>query len=79
MIFHFFPPLQPNGKIGKWPNTSRMDKRLEKAMPEVFDVQRLTAGFEESWDSFFVIAGGYASSLDPRLLAQKFFDAIDAA
>jgi hypothetical protein len=78
LVFHFFPPLLTNGQIGKWPADSTMDKKLERAIPEVFDVGRITAGYEKDWDSFYVIAGGYASSLDARLLAKRFFDAVDS-
>jgi hypothetical protein len=77
LVFHFFPPLNQQGALGKWGN-SDMDKRLEKSIPEVFDTNRITAGFESDWDSFFIIAGGYASVLSPRMLVKKFLDAIDA-
>jgi hypothetical protein len=78
LVFHFFPPLLVNGQLGKWPHDSIMDKRLEHAIPAVFDTGRVTAGYEKDWESFYIIAGGYASSLDARLLAKRLFDAADS-
>jgi hypothetical protein len=78
LILHFFPPLTPEGDIGVWPDDSDMDKRLEKAIPAIFDTNRVTAGFEPEWDSFYIIAGGYAASLGVRLLVKRFLDAVDS-
>lgn len=78
LVLHFFPPLTAEGKISEdWDYTYEMDKRLERAIPSVFDVSRVTAGFEKEYNSFFIIVGGGGSVLDVRLFVQRFLDAVD--
>jgi len=79
LVMHFYPPLNSEGKISDdWDASYEMDKRLDRAMPQVFDVSRITAGFEREFNSFFVIVGGGGQVLDVRLLVQRFLDAIQA-
>lgn len=54
-----------------------MDKRLDRALPKVFDIKRITAGFEKDKNSFYVIAGRYGDVPDTRLLVKRFLDAVD--
>lgn len=81
LIFHFYPPKdaeeEPN-TMG-WDPGFEMPARLEKAIGQVFDTDRITCGFVQEQQSFYVIAGGYGRGLDPRLLAERFLDMIDVA
>lgn len=76
LVFHFYPPLDESGSIGEWPVGSDMDKRLERVLPRFFNTSNLTAGYEDEYDSFFIIVGGLAAP-DLRLLSAQFFDALD--
>jgi hypothetical protein len=79
LVIHLYPPLDAGGKISEdWDATYQMDKRLDRAMPQCFDVSSLTAGFEPEYNSFFVIYGGGGLLLDVRLLVGRFLDAIEA-
>jgi len=77
LVFHLFPPLTDAGSIGEWGEDSTITQRLERAIPATFDVDRVTAGYEETMDSFYVICGGYGDVPDMRLLIKRFLDAID--
>jgi hypothetical protein len=73
LVFHFYP------KGEDWDPDWKMDKRLEHAIPEVFQIERIGTDYVMEYSSFCVIAGGYGSVPDPRLLAKRFLDAVDAA
>lgn len=75
MVFHFFP-IPDN--LDAWKRLE-MPKRLEAALPQCFELSRVTAGYEPEYDSFYVIAGGYGNVPDPRGLAHRFLSRVDAA
>lgn len=72
LVFHFFPPRGDG-----WDPSYQMDKRLERAIAEVFDVQRVSADYAEEIKSFCVIFGGAARAPDPLALASLFFAQIE--
>jgi hypothetical protein len=79
LVIHLFPPLDASGKISEdWDYSYELNKRLDRAIPQCFDVSNVTAGYESEYSSFFVIVGGGALSLDPRLVVKRFLDAIEA-
>ena len=79
LIFHFYPPKGEDGEELGWSGGFDMPNRLKAAMDAVFDVARLSTGFVDEAASFYVIAGGYGRGFDPRPLAERFLDQIDAA
>lgn len=83
MIFHFYPPgtdwsSYPPKKFGTWPQKYAMDQRLERALPESFDVAFVKAVFTEESQSFCIIVKGLGHSPDPWTLVNRFFERIDA-
>jgi hypothetical protein len=78
LVIHLFPPLDDTGSLSEeWEAGYQMDKRLDRAMPAVFDVSNLTAGFEPMYNSFYIIVGSGGLTFDPRLLVRRFLDAIE--
>lgn len=73
LVFHFFPA---EGEY--WDPTYKMDQRLERAIRETFDTDRVSADYQEEIRSFCVIFGGAAHAPDPLALAPMFFEWIDA-
>lgn len=82
MIFHFYPPgtdwsKYPPEKLGVWSPTYGMDRRLEAAMPAIFDTRFIKATFTEEMQSFCIIVHGLGRSPDPWPLVNRFLDRID--
>lgn len=75
MVFHFFVPKDRND----WDPAYAMDKRLERAIPACFSVERVSADFAREMNSFNVIVGGLGASPDPWPLVEKFFQALDGS
>lgn len=78
VVFQFFPADRDAESVGRWDPHYKMDKRLERAIPLHFRVERVKAVFTEELNSFCVIVGGLGLSPDPWPLVEKFFAAIDA-
>lgn len=83
MVFHFYPPgtdwsKYPPEEIGQWRPNYRMHERLERAMPQSFDIKFLKATFTEETQSFCIIVAGLGKSPDPEPLVARFFARIDA-
>lgn len=78
LVLHFYPKIVGDNVAAEWDPKYRMDKRLEVAMPEVFDTKALTAGFETTHNSFYIVAHNVISP-DPRLLVQRFLEKIEGA
>lgn len=77
LVIHLFPPIA-DGKVADWDYAYAMDKRLDYAIPEVFDTTMVNAGFEKEYNSFYIIVKAILAP-DLRLLIQKFLDLIEAA
>jgi hypothetical protein len=75
MVFHFFPPKHRTS----WDPSWSLARRLELAMPLCFDTAKLSAGFVEELNSFYVIVGGLGTVPDPWITVERFFRAIDGA
>lgn len=73
LVFHFFP-----AEGESWDPAYKMDQRLERAIRETFDTNRVSADYQEEVRSFCVIFGGAARAPDPLALAPMFFEWIDA-
>lgn len=78
LVLHFYPKVVGDNVATAWDEEYRMDKRLEHALPEVFDIANVTCGFEQSHNSFYVIVGSVIS-VDLRLLVQRFLEKIEGA
>lgn len=78
LVLHFYPKVVGDNVATSWDEKYKMDKRLEHALPEVFDVSKVTCGFEPSHNSFYVIVGNIIS-IDLRLLVQRFLEKIEGA
>lgn len=76
LVIHLFPPIVKGAVAGAW-NTP-MDKCLDAAIPQMFEKSSVNAGFEEEYNSFYIIVRGVISP-DPRLLVQRFLEKIEAA
>lgn len=74
LVIHLFPLPSSDSP---WQRLE-MTRRLERALPQVFDTTRLSAGYTEEFDSFYVIAGGYGNVPDHRGLVRKFLSVLDA-
>lgn len=74
LVFHFFPARGEDWDLGY-----QMNKRLERALHEVFGRKAARADFVDELRSFCVIVWGMASVPDPMSAAATFFDSIDAA
>jgi hypothetical protein len=84
MIFHFYAPgtdwsEYPPKNLGTWDPNYRMHDRLERAMPEVFEVSAIKAVYTEETKSFCIIVGGLGHAPDPFYYVHRFFEKIDAA
>jgi hypothetical protein len=79
LVFHFYPLVGENRKWLDWTPGFDLHRRLETVLPDVFDTECITCGYEQEYNSFFVIAGGYGMVPDPRGLARKLFDRVDTA
>ena len=75
LILHVYPPLveqeQGDPVVGDWTSTKVGDS-IQDALEQLFDTQRLTAGFQSEENSFYVIAGGYGGVLNVRGLVERF-------
>lgn len=76
LVLHFFPPLANDTIASEWDYD--MDKRLDVAIPQVFDVSGVNAGFETTYNSFYIIVRGIIAP-DLRLLVQRFLELIEGA
>ena len=77
LIIHLFPPIA-DGKVADWDYPYAMDKRLDYAIPQVFDTTMVNAGFEREYNSFYIIVKAILAP-DLRLLIQKFVELIEGA
>lgn len=78
LVIHFFPKVDGDNVATEWDEAYKMDKRLEHALPLSFNINKLSAGFEKDYNSFYVIVAGLLS-LDLRLLVQGFLEKIEGA
>lgn len=74
MVFHFFSPKDRS----TWDPEANMDQRLKRAIDICFPVKKVTAGFADELDSFYVIVGELGASPDPWPLVERFFRVLDA-
>lgn len=77
LVIHLFPPIVDD-RIGKWDLSYEMTKRLDVAIPTLFEVKSVNAGYEEDYDSFYIIVRGVIAP-DLRLLVQRFLETIEGA
>lgn len=73
MIFHFFSGKDQT----EWNLEFHMDKRLEVAIDEHFDVSKVTAGYAQEMDSFYIIVGGLGGAPDPWPLVERFLSSLE--
>jgi hypothetical protein len=78
LVIHIFPQIEGDNVADKWDETYAMDKRLDYAIPQMFEVPNVHAGFEAEFNSFFIIVQGVIAP-DLRLLVQRFLEQIEGA
>jgi hypothetical protein len=77
LVIHIFPPIV-EGKVADWNYPYAMDKRLDHAIPQIFDTSMVNAGFEKEYNSFYIIVKAILAP-DLRLLIQRFLELIETA
>ncbi len=78
LVIHLFPHIVGDNVATEWDESYAMDKRLDHAIPQIFNTKNLNAGFETAMNSFYIIVHGIIAP-DLRLLVQKFLETIEAA
>lgn len=78
LVIHLFPEVVGDNVASTWDESYAMDKRLDHAIPQLFDVRNVHAGFEVAMNSFFIIVRGVIAP-DLRLLVQRFLETIEGA
>lgn len=78
LVIHLYPHLDGDNVATVWDESFQMDKRLDVAIPEVFDKKSVHAGFEPAFNSFFIIVH-HLIVPDLRLLVQRFLEKIEGA
>lgn len=78
LVIHIFPHIDGDNVADQWDTTYAMDKRLDYAIPQMFEVSNVHAGFETEFNSFFIIVQGVIAP-DLRLLVQRFLEQIEGA
>lgn len=78
LVIHLYPHIEGDNVAAKWDESFNMDKRLDVAIPSVFDVKMVNAGFEPLYNSFYIIVHGLVVP-DLRLLVQRFLEKIEGA
>lgn len=78
LVLHLFPHIVGDNVATEWDEGFKMDKRLDYAIPQVFDVKMVNAGFEPAMNSFYIIVHGVIAP-DLRLLVQRFLELIEGA
>ncbi len=78
LVLHLFPHIVEDNVAVEWDENFRMDKRLDYAIPQVFDTRMVNAGFEPAMNSFYIIVAGVIAP-DLRLLVQRFLELIEGA
>lgn len=74
LVFHFFPSPVSD----PWDPEYLMPERLKFGIEASFDTSRVTCGYVEEMNSFYVICGEYGMGIDQRPLAKRFLAAIEA-
>lgn len=78
LVIHLFPHIEGDNVADQWDEAFAMDKRLDYAIPQFFDVKKVNAGFESAMNSFYIIVHGVIAP-DLRLCVQRFLETIEAA
>lgn len=78
LVLHLFPHIVGDNVATEWDEAFRMDKRLDYAIPQLFNVKDVNAGFETSMNSFYIIVQNVIVP-DLRLLVQRFLETIEGA
>lgn len=78
LVIHLFPHIVGDNVSDTWDPTYAMDKRLDYAIPQMFDPKMVNAGFETSFNSFYIIVANVIVP-DLRLLVQRFLEKIEEA
>lgn len=78
LVIHIFPHIVGDDISKEWDMSYKMDKRLEHAIPSIFNTASVNAGFESAYNSFYVIVKAVISA-DLRLLVQKFVSLVEDA
>lgn len=78
LVIHIFPHIVGENVATEWDESYRMDKRLDHAIPQLFEVRNVNAGFEVSMNSFYIIVKDVIVP-DLRLLVQRFLETIEGA
>lgn len=78
LVLHLFPHIVGDNVASEWDESFKMDKRLDYAIPQIFNVPDVNAGFETSMNSFYIIVKGVFAP-DLRLLVQRFLEIIEGA
>lgn len=78
LVLHIFPHIEGDNIAADWDYSYAMDKRLDHAIPQLFDVSTVNAGFEPTYNSFYVIVKAVIAP-DLRLLVQRFLETIEGA
>lgn len=78
LVMHIFPHIEGDNIAPAWDVSYAMDKRLDYAIPQLFEVSHVNAGFETAYNSFYIIVKAVISP-DLRLLVQRFLELIEGA
>lgn len=78
LVLHLFPHIVGDNVASDWDYSYAMDKRLDYAIPQIFDVTTVNAGFEPEYNSFYIVVKAVIVP-DLRLLVQRFLELIEGA
>jgi len=78
LVIHLFPHIVGDNVATEWDESFQMDKRLDYAIPQLFRVSNVNAGFEVTMNSFYIIVQDVIAP-DLRLLVQRFLETIEGA
>lgn len=78
LVLHLFPHIEGDNFAKEWDPDYAMDKRLDYAIPQLFDTTMVNAGFEPEYNSFYIIVRAILAP-DLRLLIHRFLELIEGA